>query len=290
MDNENMEAQEITEEDLAVFDDGWSEDGETVEADEPAADEAPAQAEEPAAEDEAESDETGEQQEAEEPAAEDQQEEGHQLFTLKHLGEDKQVSLEELTALAQKGMDYDHVRQERDELRGKPGMPEDYAQLQAKAGYLQEVAELAGGSVEQLVLRTRAQKMMQADSSLSEGDAILRAKAEYDSAMTPKAEAAQEAQPADAAAAEAEAQAHLRQFLETYPDVKAEEIPQEVWQDSFAHGGDLTGAYARYENRKLKTEIAQLKQSQQNKTRSTGSRKTAGAAASKDPFDEGWDS
>lgn len=100
---------------------------------------------------------------------------------------------------------------------------------------------------------------------------------------TQKAEPAQET-PDDAT------QAQLKRFLETYPEVKAESIPQDVWQDSFAHGGDLTGAYARWENKQLKAQLAQMKQAQQNKTRSTGSRKTAGAAVSKDSFDEGWDS
>lgn len=285
MENEALETT-LTDAELDAFDSEWDETPAAEEADEPAETEEPA----PAKETEAEA-----EQPTEEPTAEDQTEEaaepeaepeeGHQLFTIKHLGEDKQVSLEELTALAQKGMDYDHVRQERDDLKGKAGKPDDYAELQAKAGYLQEIADLANSSVEELVLRTRARKLMQDDPNLTETDAVLKAKMGFDAKPAEKqsAEPAQETPDDDT-------QTQLKRFLETYPEVRAEAIPQEVWQDSFAHGGDLTGAYARWENKQLKAQLAQMKQTQQNKTRSTGSRKTAGAAVSKDPFDEGWDS
>lgn len=40
-----------------------------------------------------------------------------ELFTLKNRDETRQVTRQELIAMAQKGWDYDHVRQERDQLR-----------------------------------------------------------------------------------------------------------------------------------------------------------------------------
>lgn len=42
---------------------------------------------------------------------------GDELFTLKNRGETRQVTRQELIAMAQKGWDYDSVRQERDQLR-----------------------------------------------------------------------------------------------------------------------------------------------------------------------------
>lgn len=266
MDEENIETQETEEVDDGIFDDGWDDDSPGTEVQSEEAPEAEEAADEPEPEGE-------EPEPTEEPEPEEQPEEGHQLFTLKHLGEDKQVSLEELTTLAQKGMDYDHVRQERDELKGKAGKNID--DLEEKAGYLQEIADLAGSTVEELVIRTRARKLMREDPDLTETDAILRARTGRQPVEQP---------------ADADAQQNLKVFLETYPDVKAEDIPQEVWKDSFAHGGDLTGAYARWENKQLKAQLNQLKQDQQNKTRSTGSRRTAGAASKKSSFDDGWDS
>ncbi len=77
-------------------------------------------------------------------------------------------------------------------------------------------------------------------------------------------------------------------FIEAYPGVKGDEIPDEVWQESF-RTGDLVGAYARYENRVLKERLDKFEQNQKNKDRSTGSRKTAGSSKVKDAIDLDWD-
>lgn len=71
-------------------------------------------------------------------------------------------------------------------------------------------------------------------------------------------------------------------FLEAYPDVKAEEIPVEVWKE-VKEGRNLTDAYTRYENKRLKDEMAKFQQQQQtqqannqNAAASTGSVRTSG--------------
>lgn len=281
--------EEVTEADLQVFDEEWDDAQSDAEEAEPAAEPA---AEEAAQEEDAESDseeaqgseqESGEQAEAE-TEAQDEAGEEDQLFTLKYMGEEKKVTREEMQDLAQKGMDYERVRQERDSFKDNPKMPADYSALQAQAGYLKEIADLAGTSVEELVLRTRANRLMREDNSLSEMDAVIKARSSMET--SPKADKAEEAAPDE----EAQSREQVKAFLEAYPGVKAEDIPEEVWKDAFAHNGDLTGAYSRFENRQLKAQIAQMKQSQQNKSRSTGSRKSAGAASKRDPFDEAWDS
>ena len=78
-------------------------------------------------------------------------------------------------------------------------------------------------------------------------------------------------------------------FMSAYPNVKAEDIPKEVWEDA-GRTFDLTGAYLRYQNRQLQEEIKTLRQNNKNKERSTGSRKSVGSAKPKDDFDEAWDS
>ena len=78
-------------------------------------------------------------------------------------------------------------------------------------------------------------------------------------------------------------------FLQSYPDVKADSIPKEVWDDA-GRTFDLTGAYQRYEIRQLREENKTLRQNKKNEERSTGSRKSVGATTPKDPFDEAWDS
>jgi len=42
------------------------------------------------------------------------------------------------------------------------------------------------------------------------------------------------------------------EFIQTYPDVKADQIPQEVWQMVLQKGYPLTAAYAIWENKQLK--------------------------------------
>ncbi len=57
--------------------------------------------------------------EEETPHAQQQESDGQEpeLFTLKNRDETRQVTRDELIAMAQKGWDYDNVRQERDQLR-----------------------------------------------------------------------------------------------------------------------------------------------------------------------------
>jgi hypothetical protein len=76
-------------------------------------------------------------------------------------------------------------------------------------------------------------------------------------------------------------------FLQAYPDVKAEDIPQEVWNDA-GRTYDLVGAYQRHENRELRKEIETLRQNNKNKERSTGSTKSAGTRNASQAFDALW--
>jgi len=84
------------------------------------------------------------------------------------------------------------------------------------------------------------------------------------------------------------------EFLEAYPNVKPEEVPVEVWQE-VAKGRNLLDSYVRYENKRLKDEMAKFQQQQQvqqanakNAENSTGSAKSQGATGgyiSREQFD-----
>jgi len=82
------------------------------------------------------------------------------------------------------------------------------------------------------------------------------------------------------------------EFLEAYPDVKPEDVPAEVWQE-VAKGRNLLDAYVRYENQKLKAEMAKYQQQQQtqaanmkNAASSTGSVRDGGNGAEFISFEE----
>jgi hypothetical protein len=71
--------------------------------------------------------------------------------------------------------------------------------------------------------------------------------------------------------------ADYQAFITSFPDVKPDTIPAEVWQEA-NKGKSLVDAYTRYENQQLKAQLAKFAQSQQtqqtnqaNASSSTGS-------------------
>lgn len=85
-------------------------------------------------------------------------------------------------------------------------------------------------------------------------------------------------------------------FLEAYPDIKPEDIPVDVWKEVKA-GRNLTDAYVRYENKRLKDEMSKYQQQQQtqqandkNAVTSTGAVKNLTKPQTQDPFLDGFNS
>ena len=281
----------ITEADLAAFDTDWNETAPDEDDFDLSDDTSDAESD---TEDAAESEDTGSEEdttteepaESESPKEEDEQteteeqqeEKGHQLYTLKTPRGEKQCSLDEVLVYANKGMDYDGMRQDRDRLRD----------------FLKEMAAPLNLSVEELIDNTRARMLIQqkkeAGEELSEMEALTIIQRN-------RAEKQAEAQATDEKAASEAAEAQMiRAFVNEFPDVKATDIPADVWAEC-NRTGDLAGAYRKYadglkdsEIKRLKKENETLKQNQKNKDRSTGPRRSAGAATPKDPFDEAWDS
>ena len=240
----------------------------------------------------ADSGENADQQEAKEPqdkAAEtetepEKAEAETDQFELKHLDETRTVSREEVITLAQKGMDYDRIRTKYDELKAGE------AQRSAHESFLKELADSAGQSVEDMIDTARARmlanKATAEGKTLSEEDALEQIKQEKaKQAPAEKPESTEEK--STEKDRETERQQSFLRFSREFPEVKAEEIPAEVWKD-FAEGkGDLADLFARQENKRLKAELAAMKQNEENRKKSTGSRATAGSAK-KSAFDEAW--
>ena len=61
----------------------------------------------------------------------------------------------------------------------------------------------------------------------------------------------------------------MERFLNTYPEVKANHIPREVWQQ-VAKGVPLVSAYAMHENQQLKMQLAAERQDKLNRQRTPG--------------------
>jgi hypothetical protein len=225
--------------------------------------------------------ETGEQKEKEpEPqkGAEDQR------FTLKVNGAESEVSREEVIALAQKGMDYDRIKAERDSFKADAPTMQRYKEQET---FLKDLADKSGITVDALMENVRVRMAMDQDKNLTEDQARAKVKADAAARQQPAEEKVEEK--AKEPSPEERRQAMFASFVRAYPDVKADSIPKEVWETA-GRTFDLVGAYRDHEIRTLRKEVETLRQNNKNKERSTGSRKSVGATTPKDPFDEAWDS
>lgn len=82
-----------------------------------------------------------------------------------------------------------------------------------------------------------------------------------------------------------------QEFLEMYPDVEVDKIPEEVFKN--AKNSNLISAYAQYENKLLKEKIKQMEQNNKNASSSpvaTTSNGSSTEQTTKDAFLEGFDS
>lgn len=78
-------------------------------------------------------------------------------------------------------------------------------------------------------------------------------------------------------------------FINEFPDVKAEDIPKDVFLN--AQNSSLTEAYIRYQNEELKKQIEIMKKNNSNASSSIGSTTEFGGKENKtsDPFIDGFD-
>ena len=288
-------AEVTTEATEAAIEDDWYSDGvaERPKAEETTEDVASAETqeadqqteEEPAANDTPPAEEQ-ETQQTEEQTEEVNEETADQRFTLKHLDEVREVSREEVIALAQKGMDYDRKTQK---------LSDTIAEYEA---FLDELATPAGLTRIQLMDSIRAKALvaseLEAGREMTEAQALLKvqqARADKKRVADEEAQAEVQRQQAEAERKQTEM---LQRFASIYPDVKANDIPAEVWAE-VRQSGDLVGAWAKHENAKLKREKAELERristmenNAKNAQRSTGSQKSAGNATEDSDFDAAW--
>lgn len=273
---------EVAEEELDGFDEAFDDDdfdlsGES-EGEEPQ-EESEGESEDGQPEDDTDAEQNGEaeQEQSEEPGNE--AEEGNQLFKIKYLGNEEELTLEQMTELAQKGRNYDHVVEERDRLKGESGRQRDF---------LQKLADRAGVSIDEQIDLTEAMWLMDEEAekgnTLTEAEALLRVQRSRNQPSETKTEEAQEPQN--------NAINMIDRFLAAYPNVKYQDIPVDVWNTAM-QTGDLLGAYQAEEIRKLRAENEKVRKeahNERNSQRSTGPRKSSGSSKPKDDFDAAWDS
>ena len=208
-------------------------------------------------------------------------EDAGETFKLKHLDEVRNVSREEVITLAQKGMDYDRIKQRLD------GYAEIKAKAQARAPYEELVKELADEqhmTPEEFMDASRAAMLARREGI---DVSIARERIKLDR----REKALEERERAGLyeggqANENARREEDFAAFLNRYGDVDVKTIPKEVW-DEVSRGARLTDAYMRWENRQLKAQLAAEKKNNENRVKSTGSQKSP-APEKRDDWDKSW--
>lgn len=235
--------------------------------------------------------EPGEAQQEEAPAAEEQaaEEPAEQTFDLKFLGETKTVSKDEVITLAQKGLNYDKILGERDVAK------QEVSRLQEYEAFLKELAAMDGSTIEDLMDSTRADLLAKKEG-IDRSVALQRVKLDRREKAVDAKQAKANAEQQAKEEAEKKQRDDLLRFVQAYPEVKAQDIPKEVWE-KVRDGLPLVTAYSIYENKRLREEVKSWKdkaetaeQNYKNQQRSTGSQSTAGVGTTtkKDPIDLDW--
>lgn len=257
--------------------------------------EAEGEEDEPADEAEEESDaEDSEEEEAEgeEPTGDT---DAGQTFTIKVNKEERQVSLEEMTTLAQKGADYDRVKEQN--AKSQQTIQDLQAQLEGYTGrknvleILDIVAEKTGTKLEDLA------EMLYVSVRKGAGASEEVAKEELKSAKLEKelngikAQQTKSQQTKDDA--QERAQRDLEEFQRNYPDVELTDALVEKLTADIAKGMSLSAAYRKMEKaqdaariQELERQLAAKAQNDKNKKRSPGSQKDSGGRRTRSDYDE----
>ena len=265
-------------------------DSETMEPESEAASEA--DAEDPADAEQDGSD--GENASAEDTSAA-QDANGDQKFTLKVNKEERQVSLEEMTAFAQKGMDYDRVKDQNAQLRQtNTELQEKVDGMAANQGVMDiigMIAQKSGSTVEQIA------EMLYVNFRKSAGASEDAAREELKSAKLEKelnAIKTQQSKPAQQESdAEERARRDIEAFSQEYPDVElTKELVSKLTPD-IQRGMSLSSAYRKYEKAQDAAKIAELErklaansQNEKNRKKSPGSQQDSGGRQAADEFDK----
>lgn len=283
--NDNQDAG-LEEELLAVFDDGQDVDV-TVDGEE---------------EGEGRENGSGREPEAGDAGSADTQEDGQpngaqpagaETFTLRYKGQEEQYTREQLMELAQKGRDYDGLREDRDRLRDHHPALELIDRYAARNNMTREqYLEFAQRRADEDEAAPVVRQLMEAGTpeAVARELALRRLQETRGQARRQQEQQAAQTREEQQRNAEAEKQAGYRALVDyaNQNGIDLSKLPQEVLRDINA-GMKPLEAYLRYENASLRLERSQREQNEKNKDKNPGRVNDKAPAAVKDPFDDAFD-
>ena len=218
-----------------------------------------------------------------------------QTFTIKVNKEERTVGIDEMKALAQKGADYDRIKEQNaqkqqtiDSLQTKL---DGISSQQGALDILGIVAEKSGSTLEQLA------ESLYVNFRKTAGASEETAREELKSAKLEKElnafKAQKTQQQEQESGGEARAKQDLADFQREYPDVPiTEELVDKLMPD-IQNGMSLSAAYRKYEKAQdaeriadLERKLAAEKKNAENKKKSPGSQIDSGSRQKADIFDE----
>ena len=236
----------------------------------------------------------GEDEQAHEDTAADEQPGTEEpMFDLKYNKETKQYTRQQVTELAQKGLNYDHVTEQRDRLQQEiADLTKFRDENSAILDTLRAAAEASGKSVPEYLTSIRTNLLIaQGISPETARERILREDAEQRLHSQQKAEEAAASSKRDA---EQRQKDDIARFQKKYKDVDPKTIPQEVWE-AVRSGELLTDAYGDYQRRELERQLREANEklairakNESNRQKSLGSLQSTKQETGKDPFLEGF--
>lgn len=229
----------------------------------------------------------------EETAADEQAGADGSMFDLKYNKEVKQYTRQQVTELAQKGLNYDHVTEQRDRLQQENA--DLSKRLNENSGIiemLKTAAEANGKSLPDYLTSIRINGLVSQGLSMETArERVLREDAEQRLHSQQKAE---EAAASGKREAERRQKEDITRFQQKYKDVDPKTIPEEVW-NAVRDGELLTDAYGDYQRRELERQLKEANEklairakNESNKQKSLGSLQSTKQETGKDPFLEGF--
>lgn len=194
------------------------------------------------------------------PDQPEQPEQKPELFTIKNRDETRQVTRDELVSMAQKGWDYDKIRQERDQLRQYRQNADPALQV------VERYARRSGMSVGDYLDYVRKQELISDGMNEQAADRTVQMEKERASLDAQRRNALLQR----VRQARQERQKDFGNFLSKYRGVDPKDIPRTVWE-RVAKGDSLVTAYTEHENKRLQAEIAAMKQNHKNRAQAPGS-------------------
>lgn len=182
------------------------------------------------------------------------------------------VPVEDYLATLQKGMNYDHVKSEVERARQEMAALDEYARLSGttREGLLRSMEEQKRQLLEQQELERLAERYP------TENPALLSELARNEAEQKRRE-------------AEGQRQRPWLLFFRENPDLKPQDLPEEVFRAVEA-GGTPKEAYLKYQYELQRQELLTLKQNRENQKKSTGTMQGDAAGEAKDPFCAGFDS